>query len=234
MLLCLTKKNVFTAYNFSGRFFPVEHPDPTRRTLVLNETVLDGLVDFCDAVGWELVFGANLGTYRTAGATSEESSWDASAFRSLAQYVKRKGHAVAGWELGNEPDLMAKDHNISISPAVEARDFAEYARVLREELGAAAGRYRIIGPDTALTAQFTADGLSTAIVSVEALVAPTVDVPGGEEEGDDNTLVVVVAAVGGVAAVVVVVLATSRRRRRAAAVNCLPCPCPCRRLTRPM
>jgi hypothetical protein len=69
--------------------------------------------------------------------------------------------------------------------------------------------------DTALTAQFTADGLSTAVVSVEALVAPTVDVPSGgtEEEGGDDTLVVVVAAVGGVAAVVVGVLCYLKKKK---------------------
>ena len=41
--------------------------------------------------------------------------------------------------------------------------------------------------DTALTAQFTADGLSTAIVSVEALVAPTVDVPSNDDERKEGS-----------------------------------------------
>ena len=97
---------------------------------------------------------------------------------------------------------------------------------------------RSMSLQTALTAQFAADGLSTAIVSVEALVAPTVDVPSGgteeegggteeegggtEEEGGGNALVVVVAAVGGVAAVVGGVLCYLKldpKKRRGVAIK---------------
>ena len=68
--------------------------------------------------------------------------------------------------------------------------------------------------DTALTAQFTADGLSTAIVSVEALVAPTVDVPSNDDERNVGVLLLRVAlAVGGVAAVVVSVRCYLKKKK---------------------
>ena len=81
--------------------------------------------------------------------------------------------------------------------------------------------------DTALTAQFTADGLSTAIVSVEAL-ARAVDVPSNDDERNVGVLLLRVAlAVGGVAAVVVSVLATSKKKNGAAVRQSLARRAPC-------
>jgi len=132
----------FTSYNFSGNYFPANQVDPTRPVVIMNDTVFDGLVDFVKAVNWDLIFGANLGTYRTA-----EGAWDPSAFQSLLEYaVSEKGYELAGWELGNEPDLFYK-HNITITPARAMVDFQKF----RQSLESVSAKGKVLGPDTALS-----------------------------------------------------------------------------------
>jgi len=67
----------------------------------------------------------------------------------LPRLFRYKGKAggwpqLAGWELGNEPDLFPR-HNITVSPLQLAEDFSLYRRTLAPHQPHAL----IIGPDTA-------------------------------------------------------------------------------------
>ncbi|NRE33761.1 hypothetical protein E5U26_24815 [Burkholderia pseudomallei] len=59
---------------------------------------VDRLADFLHATGWKAIYGINFATETTAQMSSE------------AAYVANKlGNSLAGFELGNEPDLYARD-----------------------------------------------------------------------------------------------------------------------------
>ena len=132
----------FTEYSFGGASYPTnssDHNSPCQ----MNETVFKGLVDFTDAVGWKLIFGANEATYRDG-----KNGWDSDAFRQLLKYAKSLNANPFGFELGNEPDLFFK-HQLSanITSAQLAKDFTLFASIVAKYFDDA----RIIGPDTALS-----------------------------------------------------------------------------------
>lgn len=64
----------------------------------ISPTDVDRLADFLNATGWKVIYGINFATASTAQMSSE------------AAYVKTKlGDRLAGFELGNEPDLYASN-----------------------------------------------------------------------------------------------------------------------------
>lgn len=66
----------YTAYDFSAA------SPPEKNDYTMNATVFNGLVDFADAVGWDLIYGANAATHRYRNNT-----WDPSQFESLLTWV---------------------------------------------------------------------------------------------------------------------------------------------------
>jgi len=131
----------FTAYNFSGQYFPINKTD--RPTLVMNNTVFDGLHDFTNTVGWDLIYGANLGTYRNS-----QNEWVSTAFSSLLDYVISKNYSIFGWELGNEPDLYYH-HNVSVAPYQSSKDHELFHQIIQNKQMKKNSIPLIIGPDTA-------------------------------------------------------------------------------------
>eukprot|EP00929_Paragymnodinium_shiwhaense_P111287 TRINITY_DN7908_c0_g1_i1.p1 TRINITY_DN7908_c0_g1~~TRINITY_DN7908_c0_g1_i1.p1 ORF type:complete len:499 (-),score=60.24 TRINITY_DN7908_c0_g1_i1:96-1592(-) len=133
----------FTSYSIDGKRYPIAGGD--RHTLVLNETIFDGLAQFAEAAGWDFVFGTNAATYRT-----KDGAWNSTPFKALLAYAQRSSKVV-GWELGNEPDLF-KEQNISISSKALAADFLTFRKVLQD--GGADSDALVIGPDVAYNAAY--------------------------------------------------------------------------------
>lgn len=127
----------FTAYNFSRQ------APPETNMYTINSSVFTGLVDFAEAAGWNLIFGANVGTHRYAG----NNTWNPAQFESLQEFVasQHQWSPLAGWELGNEPDLFPEHHNFTVTPQALANDFGVYRRVVAKHQPSSL----IIGPDTA-------------------------------------------------------------------------------------
>jgi hypothetical protein len=97
----------YTEYNFEatpGDGTSCAHllPVPTRTCAHLNGTKLDTIAAFARAVGWDLVWGINVGTARDATT----NAWDPSQFAALLAHARRVNLSFYGLELGNEPDLM--------------------------------------------------------------------------------------------------------------------------------
>ena len=133
-------------------------PAPPQHHQTLNSTEFDALVDFAKAANWDLIFGADL-----LDRTASGNKWNSTNFESLLRYVAAKGYTLAGWELGNEPDLKCVDatgigfschHPLpnytkpfsqAVTPSQLAADFAHFRQVL--EASGVGGR--VIGPDTA-------------------------------------------------------------------------------------
>ena len=76
-------------------------PSPTRPCITLNSTQLDAMAAFAQSAGWDLVFGANVGTSR-----STTNEWDPTQLAALLRYASNANITFRGLELGNEPDLM--------------------------------------------------------------------------------------------------------------------------------
>lgn len=156
----------YTKYSFT---MPVPDDDRGDITDVMNTTEFDGLVDFAKAAGWDLVYGVDL-LDRTKEKDPSKTKWRSAQFETLLEYVKRKydGNydAVAGWELGNEPDLKcvgkkdgvgfschhppkneSKPFLQAVSPQQLIADVVAFKKVIHKHLGASAGM--VIGPDVA-------------------------------------------------------------------------------------
>ena len=133
-----------TAYNFSGTYFPIHNPTD-RATLVMNNTVFDGLHDFTKTVGWDLIYGVNLGTYRNS-----QNEWVDAAFSSMLDYVIAKNYSIFGWELGNEPDLFYR-HNMSVEPYQSSKDYELFHQTIQNKQMRKKNSSMplIIGPDVA-------------------------------------------------------------------------------------
>jgi heparanase 1 len=96
-------------------------------------------------VGWPIVFGLNLLSNRTGGANGTEH-WVADNAVSLIGYTtKHHPGAVAGWELGNEPEGWKRNFGFSLSNSEIAADFARLRSLLRSEFSAS--QYLVVGPD---------------------------------------------------------------------------------------
>ncbi len=96
-------------------------------------------------VGWPIVFGLNLLSNRTGGPNGTKH-WVADNAMSLIGYTtKHHPGAVAGWELGNEPEGWKRNFGFSLSNSEIAADFAQLRSLLRSEFSAS--QYLVIGPD---------------------------------------------------------------------------------------
>ena len=96
-------------------------------------------------VGWPIVFGLNLLSNRTGGPNGTEH-WVADNAISLIRYTtKRHPGAVAGWELGNEPEGWKRNFGFSLSNSEIAADFALLRSLLRSEFFES--QYLVVGPD---------------------------------------------------------------------------------------
>lgn len=70
---------------------------------------------------------------------------------------------VAGWELGNEPDLF-KEHNITVSPQQLGADFENYKAVLSAN---GEGSTPVFGPDVADNQEYFSSVLASSGQSVD-------------------------------------------------------------------
>ena len=134
---------------------PPPPPRPRVDTQTLNATIFDGLMDFAAAVNWSIIFGANALVPRFAN----NNTWNPQPFLQLAAYVRRRGYVLAGWELGNEPDLFPKHEAYTVSPEQLARDFVAFRAAANSALKLSPSSSKsssheattttILGPDTA-------------------------------------------------------------------------------------
>ena len=91
------------------------------------------------ASGWRLIVGVNLKQNSPAWALSEVKD-------GIAKQIKRQ--EIMGLELGNEPDLFARDGSrpADYSPADQVNEFAAYRETFRHD--PVAKQYAMIGPAT--------------------------------------------------------------------------------------
>ncbi len=102
----------------------------------INQAVIEDLGDFLRATGWKLIWGLNLGR-----GTPEMAAEEAAAVASAA------GDAVLAFQIGNEPDLFARNGH---RPA--DYDYPEFYNEFKRYLGAVRERVPgapIAGPDAA-------------------------------------------------------------------------------------
>mmetsp|Transcript_16778 Transcript_16778/g.25531 ORF Transcript_16778/g.25531 Transcript_16778/m.25531 type:complete len:525 (-) Transcript_16778:114-1688(-) len=67
----------------------------------INATVLHKIANFSSAVGWDLILGINDVSHRDP----RSNAWDPRHFQQFLNYTLQNNIHIAGWELGNEPNL---------------------------------------------------------------------------------------------------------------------------------
>ena len=147
----------YTEYNFPGSgstsgHFKCAETEPGRGCMQMNATVFKALVDWSKAVGWSLIYGADLISARDA-----DNHWDPAQFESMLRYADAQGYRLH-WELGNEPDLKCKPGYVRhinctmpedavVAPKQLVKDFAAMRALLRAS--PVQQHSLLIGPDTA-------------------------------------------------------------------------------------
>jgi len=103
---------------------------------VINQAVVEDLGRFLRSTGWKLIWGLNLGR-----GTPENAAEEAAAVASAA------GDALLAFEIGNEPDLFARNGHRPANYGYPEfyNDFKRYLKVLRERVPNAP----VAGPDVA-------------------------------------------------------------------------------------
>lgn len=151
----------YTLYDFgserrAGEDTAAAPPTPYRQ--VLNATVFDAIAEFARASSWDFIFGANVLLDRSKSS----DTWEDSHLKTLLAHASSANMSFAGFELGNEPDLMCKGThgerfschhappNVSeagqaISPEQEAADFEAFSSLVKSYYPTA----KIIGNDVA-------------------------------------------------------------------------------------
>ena len=152
----------YTLYDFSQSSASAQCelplPSPTHGCTKLNATQFDTIAGFARTVGWDFVYGANVGTERDP----DSNHWVSDGLASLLQHAAKVANVTFyGLELGNEPDLMCVGpageryscghppdgqdwkYEHAISPAQLASDYAAF-RELAQRAGA-----KVVGPDVA-------------------------------------------------------------------------------------
>ncbi|HJL20389.1 MAG TPA: hypothetical protein RMH99_32275 [Sandaracinaceae bacterium LLY-WYZ-13_1] len=119
---------------------PVEEP-PEGYEAVMTRAQWDGVHDFLDATGYDLMFCLNAGP----GPRDADGAWDPAQARALMAHAAAEGQGVAVWELGNEPNGFRLIHGIDPDPAGHAAAYETLA-ALRDELAPDA---RLAGPASA-------------------------------------------------------------------------------------
>ena len=131
---------------------PPSSPPPGYQ-YVLNHTMWDSLMVFADSVGARVVFGLNL------VAPRKGKDWDPSNAQRLLEYTLAMNYSatVAGWELGNEPNLFLFNYGFSSFESGEqlVKDFS-VARSLLKELYP---RWLLVGPDIAFQIPIIGEGV---------------------------------------------------------------------------
>ena len=101
----------------------------------------DSVSDFAAAVGWKLLFDANVLLRRG-------SKWDPDNLRSLLEHsagARGQNRTHVAWELGNEPNSLRHQLNVTLPPLRLGRDFGALRRLL-DSFPAFAGA-TLVGPD---------------------------------------------------------------------------------------
>ncbi|XP_067658346.1 heparanase-like [Haliotis asinina] len=99
----------------------------------------DDLNMFLHKTGLKLVFGLNV-------MLRDGTKWDPANAKLLLKYSSDKGYPIAGFELGNEPNLFYRHWNTTVSDAQLGRDYKELKHVLEETVYKSS---LILGPDIA-------------------------------------------------------------------------------------
>ena len=108
---------------------------------ILRDASWTTLCDFAQAAGLSLLMDLNAVDFRDANG-----AWDPSLNASaLLAYTAAQGLPVAGWELGNEPDIWAKHFGLSVSGTQLAADL----RTLQGELAHYGLSTAVTGPSMA-------------------------------------------------------------------------------------
>jgi hypothetical protein len=119
-------------------------------------------------IGWPIVFGINLLSNRTGGPNHTDH-WVADNAVSLIAYTStHHAGAVAGWELGNEPEGWLRNFGFSLSNDEIAADFARLRSLLRSEFSAS--NYLIFGPDQGIQGCLKSDSCTKYAELVATLV----------------------------------------------------------------
>jgi len=82
---------------------PLSDP-PGNYSYIMTKAEYDNLNQFVAEIGYELVFGLNLGP--GARLTDSISSWNSTNAQDLLKYTAQMQYPVLGFELGNEPNLF--------------------------------------------------------------------------------------------------------------------------------
>ena len=110
----------------------------------LNATTLDALLALAEAASARLVFGLNLDNAGGGRHWDGQGAWNSTNAEVLVRYLAARGQPYA-FELGNEDNGHYPAGGLS--PAQEARGFAQLAALVAKAYPAPARRPKIIGPD---------------------------------------------------------------------------------------
>ncbi len=96
---------------------------------VLTAAQIDGVFEFSEALGYDVMFTLNAGE----GVRDQSNAWTPNMARQLLEYVVGNGYDVTLWELGNEWNVYEPILNLMLSVPQIVADF-EAASALAEEL----------------------------------------------------------------------------------------------------
>ena len=108
---------------------PIAEEDlPEGFEFVLTAEQVDGIFEFSDAFGFDVMFTLSAGP----GARNEAGAWTPEMARDLLEHVTANDYEVTLWELGNEWDRFPIILGLPVTPEIAATEFAA-ARSLLEE-----------------------------------------------------------------------------------------------------
>ncbi|XP_071096505.1 heparanase-like [Haliotis cracherodii] len=116
---------------------PVAHIPPIGKPFKLTATRWDELNEFIHNAGLKLIFAFN-------AFQRKNDVWDPTNAELLMNYSSQKHYDIAGWELGNEPDLYVRNGRENITGAMMGADFTVLRQILEKS------QYKsslLLGPD---------------------------------------------------------------------------------------
>ncbi|CAG2237206.1 HPSE [Mytilus edulis] len=99
----------------SKEFMLTDHINNKLTNFTMIPRQWDELNHFVEEVGWDLIFDLN-------SLLRQNAQWSPANAKQLMDYTTQKGYKIAGWELGNEPDVY-KDVGINITGSQRAKDY---------------------------------------------------------------------------------------------------------------
>ncbi|XP_063435248.1 heparanase-like [Mytilus trossulus] len=99
----------------SKEFMFTDHINNKLTNFTMIPRQWDELNGFVEMVGWDLIFDLN-------SLLRQNEQWLPDNAKLLMDYTTQKGYKIAGWELGNEPDVY-RDVGINITGAQRAKDY---------------------------------------------------------------------------------------------------------------